>query len=80
MHLTTTPQSMLFYSVRFRTFFNMWINVEGLVFRINAAVSVKPLTDGQGSVLSINPLICKITYGQVLEMNVLKNGTYGIKQ
>lgn len=53
------------------TFNNVWINVKGVVSRINAAVSVKHLTDRQGSVLATNPLICKITYSQLLEIGVL---------
>lgn len=50
----------------------MWINVKGFVLRINAAVFVKLLTDRQRSELAIRPLVRKITYGHVLEIDVLK--------
>lgn len=56
----------------FCTFINMWINIKGVVFRIDGAVSIKHLTQSQRSVVAINELICKITYSQVLEIGILK--------
>lgn len=55
----------------FGTFINMWINVKGLIPRINAAVSVKVLTERQRSELAVNPLVRKITHSQVLKTDVL---------
>lgn len=56
----------------FCTFINMRINVKGLSFWIDAAVSVKFLADRQRSVLAINTLVCQITNSQVLEIDILK--------
>lgn len=56
----------------FCTFINMRINIKGVVFRIDGAVSIKHLTQSQRSVVAINELICKITYSQVLEIGILK--------
>lgn len=50
----------------------MRINIKGVVFRIDGAVSIKHLTQSQRSVVAINELICKITYSQVLEIGILK--------
>lgn len=50
----------------------MRINIKGVVFRIDGAVSIKRLTQSQRSVVAINELICKITYSQVLEIGILK--------
>lgn len=52
--------------------------MKGLISRIDAAVSVKLLTHRQRGVFPINHLVCKVTYGQVLEIDVLKN-KYGKK-
>lgn len=49
----------------------MWIDVKGLVARINAAVSVKLLAHRERSVLALSALICKIPYCQILETDVL---------
>lgn len=51
----------------------MWIDVKGLFSRIDAAVSVKLLTHRQRRICSINHLVRKVTYGQVLQIDVLKN-------
>lgn len=51
----------------------MWIDVKGLISRIDAAVSVKLLTHRQRRMFSINHLVRKVTYGQVLQIDVLKN-------
>lgn len=59
----------------FCTFINMRINIKGVVFRIDGAVSIKHLTQSQRSVVAINELICKITYSQVLEIGILKKQT-----
>lgn len=45
----------------------MWINIKGLIARINAAVSVKFLTQRQRSKLSIHPLVGKVANSQVLD-------------
>ena len=50
----------------------MWIDIKGILPRINAAVSVKHLTDGQGCVLAADLLICEIANSQVVETDVLK--------
>lgn len=56
----------------------MWINVKSLISRINTAVFVKLLAHIQRGVFPINHLVCKVTYGQVLEVDVLKK-QYGKK-
>lgn len=56
----------------FSTFIDMWINVKGVISRIDAGVSVKLLTHRQRSVLSFSHLVCEVTYCQVLEIEVLE--------
>lgn len=51
----------------------MWIDVKGLISRIDTAVSVKLLTHRQRRVFSIYHLVRKVAYGQVLQIDVLKN-------
>lgn len=56
----------------FCTFFNMWVNVKGLIAGGDAAVPVELLTDGQRGVHFACPRIRMIAHCQVLESDILK--------